>query len=72
MVNDTPVYDAVRLDPISGEKIGAGRIGKREAIQRDGLDLDRASLAYCPHEWIGSDGYVDLEPMRKFTSMFAV
>lgn len=66
VTNDTVVYDAVRLDPKSGEQEWIGRMGTREAITRDGLVLDAASIAYCPHEWIGGSGYVDLELVRRF------
>lgn len=66
MTNDTAVFDAIHLDAKSGEKEWDGRLGTREAIMRDGLAIDRASLAYCPHEWINSAGYVDLDLVRKF------
>jgi len=72
MTNDTAVYDAVRIDPKNGEKEWTGRTGTREAIARDGLAVDAASLAYCPHEWINSAGYVDLELVRKFPLILAL
>ncbi|WP_375310664.1 hypothetical protein WHZ77_26525 [Bradyrhizobium sp. A5] len=72
MTNDTAVYDALRVDPTSGDKEGAGRMGTRDAIRRDGLEIDAASLAFCPHEWINSTGYVDLELVRKFPLMLAL
>lgn len=72
MTNDTAVFDAMRLDPNSGEREWAGRLGTREAIFRDGLAPDPASLAYCPHEWIDSAGYVDLDLVQKFPLMLAL
>lgn len=72
MKNDTAVYDALRVDPTSGGKEWAGRMGTREAIRRDSLEIDAASLAFCPHEWINSAGYVDLELVRKFPLMLAL
>ncbi|OAF13677.1 hypothetical protein AYJ54_43520 [Bradyrhizobium centrolobii] len=60
MTNDTAVYDAVRLNVDTGQREWIDRMGRRDAIARDGLEIDLASLAYCPHEWIGSDGYVDV------------
>ncbi|MCK1474897.1 hypothetical protein IVB27_08765 [Bradyrhizobium sp. 197] len=69
--SDTAVYDAMRPDP-NGHREWAGRLGTREAIRRDGLELDATSLAYCPHEWINAAGYVDLELVRKFPLKFAL
>jgi hypothetical protein len=72
VTNDTAVFDALRLDPNSGLAEWAGRMGTREAVRRDGLEIDAASLAFCPHEWINSAGYVDLEHVRKFPLMLAL
>lgn len=72
MTNDTAVFDAMRLDPNSGEKEWIGRIGTRAAITRDGFEIDPASLGYCPHEWLDESGYVDLELSRKFPLMLAL
>jgi hypothetical protein len=33
----------------------------RDAIKRDGLEIDPASLAFCAYEWINSAGHVHLE-----------
>ncbi|MCK1608150.1 hypothetical protein IVA77_38055 [Bradyrhizobium sp. 136] len=70
--NDTAVFDALRLDPNSGLAEWAGRLGTREAIRRDGLEIGAASLAFCPHEWIDSAGHVDLELVRQFPLMLSV
>ncbi|WP_426424893.1 hypothetical protein [Bradyrhizobium genosp. A] len=72
MTNDTAVFDAMRLDPTTGEKEWIGRMGTRSAIARDGLEIDQASLGYCPHEWLDPTGYVDLELARQFPLMLAV
>jgi hypothetical protein len=64
--------DAMRPDPKNGENKWAGRLGTREAIKRDGLEIDTASLAFCPHERINSAGYVDLDLVRKFPLMLAL
>ncbi|WLB24200.1 hypothetical protein [Bradyrhizobium japonicum] len=72
MTNDTAVFDAMRADPKNGEREWAGRMGTRDAIRRDGLEIDTASLAFCPHEWINSAGYVDIELVRKFPLMLAL
>ncbi len=72
MTNDTAVFDALRLNANSGEKDWVGRTGTREAIRRDGLAIDAASLAFCPHEWINEAGYVDLELVRRFPLMLAL
>lgn len=65
MTNDTAVFDALRLDPTSGKSEWTGRTGTRKAIERDGLAVDSASLAYCPHEWIDATGYVDAVLVKK-------
>lgn len=70
MTNDTAVFDAMRLDPNSGEREWAGRLGTREAIFRDGLAPDPASLAFCPHEWINPEGYVDIDLVRRAPRLF--
>ncbi|MDH6263566.1 hypothetical protein [Bradyrhizobium sp. BR13661] len=72
MTNDTAVFNAVRLDPITGEKEWIGRMGTRTAIARDGLVVDPTSLGYCPHEWLEASGYVDLDLVRKFPHGIAV
>jgi hypothetical protein len=41
-------------------------MGTREAIHRDGLKIDPVSRSFCPREWVGPDGYVDLELSRKY------
>jgi hypothetical protein len=72
MTNDTAVFDAMRRDPISGRKTWIGYMGTREAIRRDGMEADTSSLSYCPHEWINSDGYVDLKLVQQFPLMLAL
>ncbi|TYL96613.1 hypothetical protein FXB40_11230 [Bradyrhizobium rifense] len=72
MTNDTAVFDAMRPDRERAEREWAGQMGTRNAIKRDGLEIDAASLAFCPHEWINSDGDVDLELVRKFPLMLAL
>ena len=72
MTNDTAVFDAMRPDRESGEREWAGRMGTLDAIRRDGLEIDTPSLAFCPHEWINSAGYVDIEVVRKFPLMLAL
>ncbi|MCK1618046.1 hypothetical protein IVA96_15615 [Bradyrhizobium sp. 159] len=72
MKNDTAVYDAFRVDPINGGAEWAGRMGTRHAIARDGLTIDPASLAYCPHEWLNENGYVDLERVQSSPRLFAL
>ncbi|WP_354229868.1 hypothetical protein [Bradyrhizobium sp. F1.4.3] len=66
------MFDAVCLDPNNGRQEWTGRLGTREAIRRDGFEIDTASLAFCPHEWINSVGYVDIELVRKFPLMLAL
>lgn len=70
MINDTAVFDAMRHDPNSEDNECAGRMGTREAIMRDGLVLDPASLAYCPREWINPEGYVDIDLVRRAPRLF--
>lgn len=72
MINDTAVFDAMCLNADSGEKGWVGHMGTREAIKRDGLEIDAASLAYCPHEWINNEGYVDLDLVRKHPLLVAL
>ncbi len=72
MTNDTAVYDAMHLDPASGEQSWTDRMGTREAIMRDGLAIDPGSLAFCPHEWIDNNGYVDLTLVQKSPRPFSV
>jgi hypothetical protein len=64
MRNDVAVYDALRFDS-DAESIWTGRMGTREAIQRDGLTFDSVSRSYCPHEWLNEYGYVDLDLVHK-------
>ncbi|MDA9389304.1 hypothetical protein CO683_28665 [Bradyrhizobium ottawaense] len=72
MTNDTAVYDTLRVDPINGGKEWAGRMGTRRAIARDGFTIDPASLAYCPHEWLNENGYVDLERVQSSPRLFTL
>ena len=72
MRNDTAVFNALRLDPESGQHVSTDRTGTREAIARDGLVVDTPSLGYCPHEWIDPSGYVDLELARRFPHPFVL
>ncbi|MCK1409381.1 hypothetical protein [Bradyrhizobium sp. 76] len=72
MTNDTAVYEAVRVDPINGDKEWSGRLGTPSAIARDGFTIDPASLAYCCHEWLNENGYVDLERVRLSPRLFAL
>jgi len=64
MRNDVAVYDALRFDS-DAERSWTGRLGTREAIQRDKLTFDPVSRSYCPHEWLDEYGYVDLDLARK-------
>jgi hypothetical protein len=59
MTNATAVFDAMRFDKSAGENVWTGLTGTREAIRRDGYDVDPLSLKFCPHEWIDNRGYVD-------------
>jgi hypothetical protein len=72
MKNDTPVFDAMRFDANAGENVWTGFTGTREAIQRDGFAIDKNSLSYCPHEWLNSRGYIELELVRKHPHPVAV
>lgn len=65
MKNDTPVFEAIRSDIQAGEDVWTGIMGTREAIQRDGFAVDKHSLSYCPHEWLNSRGYIDLDLVRR-------
>jgi hypothetical protein len=65
MTNDKEIFDAMRVDPSTGQREWTGRAGTREAIRREGLVIDPISQLYCPHEWIDSSGYVDLDLARK-------
>jgi hypothetical protein len=49
------------FDPQTGENVWVGLTGTREAILRDGYSINPISLNFCPHEWIDSSGYVDLD-----------
>ena len=68
---DTPVFEAIRSDTQADVDVWTGLIGTREAIQRDGLMIDIHSLSYCPHEWLNSQGYIDLELVRRHTFNWA-
>jgi hypothetical protein len=61
--NDTEVFYAKRFDIIVGDYVLTDdhRMGTREAINRAGLKTDPVSREFCPHQWIGQDGYVDQE-----------
>jgi hypothetical protein len=72
MKNDTPVFDALRFDANVGRDVWTGFTGTREAIQRDGFVIDKPSLSYCPHEWLNSRGYIELELVRKHPHHVAV
>jgi hypothetical protein len=61
MKNDTAVFAAMCVDAQAGESVWTGFTGTREAIRRDGYTIDPISLNFCPHEWIDSRGYVDLD-----------
>jgi hypothetical protein len=65
--NDTEVFYAKRFDITVGDYVLTDdhRMGTREAINRAGLKTDPVSRAFCPHQWIGQDGYVDQELARK-------
>ena len=65
--NDTEVFYAKRFDIAVGDYVLTDdhRKGTREAINRAGLKIEPFSQAFCPHQWIGQDGYVDLELSRK-------
>jgi hypothetical protein len=64
MKNDTAVFAAMVFDAEMGENVWVGLTGTREAIQRDGYSINPISLNFCPHEWIDSNGYVDLDLQR--------
>ena len=59
--NDTEVFYGKRFDMTVVDYVPTDdpRMGTREAIQRAGLKIDPLSQAFCPHQWIGRDGYVD-------------
>jgi hypothetical protein len=59
--NDTAVFAAMRFDAAAGKNVWTGLTGTRQAIRRDGYCIDPLSLNFCPHQWIDSQGYVDLE-----------
>jgi hypothetical protein len=64
MKNDTAVFAAMRFDALAGKNVWTGLTGTRQAIRRDGYCIDPLSLNFCPHQWIDSQGYVDLEFVR--------
>jgi len=55
--NDTPVYHVLDGGPWSGT---------REAICAKGLEIDPhwQCRGYCPHQWLGQDGFIDPELTR--------
>jgi len=57
--NDTPVYHVLDGGPWSGT---------REAICAKGLEIDPhwQCRGYCPHQWLGQDGFIDPELTRKY------
>jgi hypothetical protein len=59
MPNDTAVFDAMRFDFSTGDNVWTGLTGTREAIRRDGYNVDTIALRFCPHEWVDVRGYVD-------------
>jgi hypothetical protein len=65
VTNDTEVFDAMRVDVMTGETEWTKRTGTRDAIHRDGFVIDPISQKYCPREWIDDRGYVDLELSRR-------
>ena len=71
MTSDTAVFEAMHPDPEGGEDEWIGRLGTRDAINRDGMEVDVSSLAYCPHEWINDASYIDLELVRRFPLFLA-
>jgi len=40
--------------------------GTREAIHAEGLKIDPMSQDFCPHQWLGDDGFIDPELARKY------
>jgi hypothetical protein len=65
MTNDTEVFDAMRVDVMTGHSEWTRKVGTRAAIRRDGFLIDPLTQGYCPHQWIDARGYVDLELSRK-------
>jgi hypothetical protein len=61
MKNDTAVFAAMRFDSNIGGNVWTGLRGTREALLRDGFSIDPIAMVFCPHEWIDSKGYVDLD-----------
>jgi hypothetical protein len=64
MKNDTAVFAAMYFDASAGKNVWTGLTGTRQAIRRDGYCVDPMSFSFCPHEWIDSRGYVDMEFVR--------
>ncbi len=64
MKNDTAIFAAMRFDAEAGGNVWTGLRGTREALLRDGYSIDPISMDFCPHEWIDSNGYVDLDVTR--------
>jgi hypothetical protein len=54
MMNDTAVFAAMLFDPQTGENVSPAPV-------RYGYSINPISLNFCPHEWIDSRGYVDLD-----------
>ena len=64
MTNDTAVFDAMRPDPLDGDKQSEGRLETRAAITRDGLALgvqSRGQVGRIAIEvaWLTSPGFAD-------------
>jgi hypothetical protein len=61
MTNDTEVFYGKRFDRQVMDYVSTGdpRMGTREAIHRSGMIIDPMSQAFCPHEWLDENGYVD-------------
>ena len=72
MTNDVAVYDAMRPGPANGDDPWLDRMGTRKAIVRDGLTIVPRSLAFCPHEWIDENGYVNLKLVQQSPRPFSV
>jgi hypothetical protein len=60
-INDTAVFYSLLFDRNVLDYVPNGdpRMRTREAIEGGGGKVDPRSLQYCPHQWIGRDGYVD-------------
>jgi hypothetical protein len=63
MKNDNAVFAAMIADAQTGESVWTGLVGTPDAILRDGYTIDPISMNFCPHDWIGSRGYVGLDDL---------